>query len=155
MDENTNVLWIDPVWYKLFNKILKYELSFQNTWLTEQSAIDNLFNSIFLNKISRITLYNIYYSYFLKSRIVLISNYSSNLESIDKLFKNANWLERESSEMYSVEFANKSDSRKLLLDYSKIESPMLKDFSTEGNKDVFYDILDNQVSYVNGDTVEL
>jgi NADH:ubiquinone oxidoreductase subunit C len=57
--------------------------------------------------------------------------------------------------MYGVEFFNKSDSRKLLLDYSKIESPMLKDFSTEGVKDVFYDILDNQVTILNGDTVEL
>jgi NADH:ubiquinone oxidoreductase subunit C len=57
--------------------------------------------------------------------------------------------------MYGLDFLNKSDSRKLLLDYSKIESPMLKDFSSEGVKDVFYDILDNQVTILNADTVEL
>lgn len=155
MDENTNIMWVDSTWYKLFNKIIKYESSFHNTWLTEQSALDNLFNSTFYNKISRLTLYNVYYSYYLKSRTILLCNTVNNIDSVDRLFKNANWLERESSEMYGVEFLGKSDSRKLLLDYSKIESPMLKDFSSEGVKDVFYDILDNQVTLLSGDTVEL
>ena len=155
MDENTNVMWIDSTWYKLLNKIIKYESSFHNTWLTEQSIVDNLFNSIFYNKISRLTLFNVYYSYYLKSRTIILTNTLNNLDSVDRLFKNANWLERESSEMYGMDFFNKSDSRKLLLDYSKIESPMLKDFSSEGVKDVFYDILDNQVTILNADTVEL
>ncbi len=94
MDENTNVMWIDSTWYKLFNKILKYESSFHNTWLTEQSAIDNLFNSTFYNKVSRLTLFNVYYSYYLKSRTILLSNTLNNIDSVDRLFKNANWLER-------------------------------------------------------------
>jgi hypothetical protein len=32
---------------------------------------------------------------------------------------------------------------------------MLKDNPSEGFKDVFYDILDNQISYVNNETTEL
>lgn len=57
--------------------------------------------------------------------------------------------------MYGVGFVGKMDTRKLLLDYSKIEHPMLKDFPTEGLKDVFYDILDNQIEYVSHETIEL
>lgn len=75
--------------------------------------------------------------------------------SLDRLFKNAGWLEREASEMYGIHFWGKMDTRKLLLDYSKIEHPMLKDFPTEGIRDVFYDVLDNQIEYVLHETVEL
>jgi len=57
--------------------------------------------------------------------------------------------------MYGINFLFKQDTRKLLLDYSKIEHPMLKDFPSEGVKDVFYDILDNQVTYSNNETTEL
>jgi NADH:ubiquinone oxidoreductase subunit C len=34
--------------------------------------------------------------------------------------------------MYGINFKNKSDNRSLLLDYSRNENPMLKDFPTEG-----------------------
>lgn len=57
--------------------------------------------------------------------------------------------------MYGISFAGKMDTRKLLLDYSKSEHPMLKDFPTEGVRDVFYDILDNQIEYVLHETIEL
>lgn len=57
--------------------------------------------------------------------------------------------------MYGLHFEFKTDSRKLLLDYSKIEHPMLKDFPSEGVRDVFYDILDNQVTITSNETTEL
>lgn len=57
--------------------------------------------------------------------------------------------------MYGLLFFFKTDSRKLLLDYSKIEHPLLKDFPSEGLQDVFYDLLDNQVSVVGNETTEL
>ena len=45
--------------------------------------------------------------------------------------------------------------RKLLLDYSKIENPMLKDFSSEGIQDVFYNFFENQVTINKSEIVEL
>lgn len=57
--------------------------------------------------------------------------------------------------MYGLLFFFKTDSRKLLLDYSKIEHPLLKDFPSEGLQDVFYDLLDNQVRIVGNETTEL
>lgn len=156
MEQNTTTFWIEPSWYFLLNQILKYELYYQNTWMTEQTSIDNIFNSYLLKNSSRLSLINIYYSYFSKSRIMLFSSIQENsIHSIDRIFKNCNWLEREAAEMYGINFLFKTDSRKLLLDYSKIEHPLLKDFPTESLKDVFYDILDNQITYQNNETTEL
>jgi NADH:ubiquinone oxidoreductase subunit C len=64
-------------------------------------------------------------------------------------------LERETSEMFGVNFYNKKDIRKLLLDYSKLENPLLKDFSVEGVSEVFYDFFEDQVVFINNDSVEL
>lgn len=155
MEFNTITLWINPVWYFLANQIIRYEYYYHNTWITEQSAIDNSYNNILFKKNSKLTLYNLYYSYFTKFRTLLLCDIKFNINSVDNLFKNCNWLERETSEMYGVNYNFKSDTRKLLLDYSKIEHPLLKDFPSEGVKDVFYDILDNQVTYVNNETTEL
>lgn len=154
MEFNTITIWIDSSWYFLINQIFKNEYYYQNSWITEQTCVDNFFNDS-LKKNSRINLYNIYYSYHNKFRTILITNESKFLYSIDILFKNCNWLERETSEMYGINFLFKQDTRKLLLDYSKIEHPMLKDFPSEGFTDVFYDIMDNQITYVNNETTEL
>jgi len=97
-----------------------------------------------------------YYSHFSKTRTIVLTNtLNRGVVSIDGVFKNCNWLEREISEMYGVVFGFKTDSRKLLLDYSKVEHPMLKDFPSEGVKDVFYDLLDNQVTITTNETTEL
>lgn len=154
MEFNTITMWIDSSWYFLMNQIFKHEYYYQNTWITEQTIVDNLLNSSLIKQNSRLSLLNIYYSAFTKYRTILVSN-TNIMYSVDTIFKNCNWLERESSEMYGVNFLFKQDTRKLLLDYSKIEHPMLKDFPSEGVKDVFYDILDNQVTYLNNETTEL
>jgi hypothetical protein len=57
--------------------------------------------------------------------------------------------------MFGINYYNKKDIRKLLLDYSKVESPLLKDFSTEGFSEVFYDFFEDQVVYLNNDSIEL
>jgi NADH:ubiquinone oxidoreductase subunit C len=57
--------------------------------------------------------------------------------------------------MYGILYYFKSDIRKLLLDYSKIESPLLKDFSTEGIQDVFYNFFENQITLEKNEVVEL
>jgi NADH-quinone oxidoreductase subunit C len=75
--------------------------------------------------------------------------------SIDTIFKNANWLERETSEMYGLLYYWKNDIRKLLLDYSKLENPMLKDFPCEGVQDVFYNFFENQVIVSRVETIEI
>jgi len=156
MGLTTCTIWVDSVWYYILNQLLRHELYYQNSWVTEQSVIDNYHNELTLKELPRLTIFNIYYSYFTKNRTIVLSNITNDgIRSLDNTFKNCNWLEREASEMYGIHFLFKTDSRKLLLDYSKIEHPMLKNFPSEGIKDVFYDIMENQVSIVNNETTEL
>jgi NADH:ubiquinone oxidoreductase subunit C len=57
--------------------------------------------------------------------------------------------------MFGVTQKLKNDQRILLLDYSKDESPMIKEFPTEGYKDVYYSFFENQLIYLNNEFVEL
>lgn len=80
-------------------------------------------------------LFNNYYNYTNKLRLTLIYSYSitknNELMSIDKLYENSQWLERETSEMFNVNYFFKKDTRSLLLDYPRKNFPLLKDFPTE------------------------
>ena len=155
---------INNNWFFLLNNILKRDVLTQNTTLIEASAVDTLkykkiFNNFDILSKNRIITFYSYYNYLLKLRLTIITYKNSlqneNNQSIDSLFKNANWLEREFGEMYGVFFNLKSDTRKLLLDYTMSENPMLKDFSCESSTDVFYNIFEEKVCYIQNNIIEL
>jgi len=160
LTNNHYVMMIDKSWYEGMNLFIKNELMYGYSTLTEISAIDTLkYDTIFPetenNTNNRFILYNIYYMYLLKLRITLVYLTNKNIPSIDKVFKNANWLEREVAEMYGINYTNKKDCRPLLLDYSKNENPMLKDFPTEGEYDIYYNFFENKLTYIKNEFVEL
>ena len=143
----------------MFNLLLNNELHTNTSTLTEATAIDSKYiNSLNFNKSYLISVYS-YYLYSSKIRLSILTNSAknswNNFISIEGIFKNANWLEREISEMYGIFFEFKIDVRKLLLDYSKLENPLLKDFSSEGIVDVFYNFFENQVVFYKNDIIEL
>lgn len=157
---NHFIIFINSKWMPGVNLFLKNELFYNNSTLTESSAIDTLKYNLILPEIeflkkNRFIIYNIYYTYFAKIRLTIISTVKSQIESIDKIYKNANWLEREVSEMYGIQFNNKRDSRPLLLDYSKNEFPMLKDFPTEGVNDIYYNFFENKLTFIKNEFIEL
>jgi len=166
---NHSLILIPQNWFYAINVFLKKELFLNNISLIENTAIDltnyNLNNSKFDNydlinyfyKNNLLLLYN-YYNYFCKSKItlfIILNNLTKSIDSVDRLFNNANWLERETSEMYGISYKWKTDTRKLLLDYSKIENPMLKEFQCEGTQDTFYSIFENQVITLKNEVIEL
>lgn len=152
-------------WFTVINYVLKYELFLNNSTLIENTAVDTLkYNN--LNKYlkvdfkkNRISVIYSYYIYLLKLRLTFfvysLNTKKINLYSLDKIYKNANWLERETSEMYGVLYYWKNDSRKLLLEYSKVEYPLLKDFPSEGVQDVFFNFFENQVIVQKNEIIEL
>jgi NADH:ubiquinone oxidoreductase subunit C len=159
MTPNHYVIFVENKWVQPLNFFLKNELFYNNSTLNEMSAIDTVkYNSIFPEidflKKNRVLLYSVYYTYFAKIRLTVVTT-GDKINSIDKIFKNANWLEREVSEMYKVQFIGKQDSRPLLLDYSKNEFPMLKDFPTEGVNDIYYNFFENKLSFVKNEFIEL
>ena len=135
-----------------------------NSTLLENSAIDNKKSFNFLNRVdfslkNRILLFYVYYFYTLKTKILLFTTFNNNslskIPSIDKLYKSASWLERETGEMFRISYEQKNDTRRLLLDYSKTENPLLKDYPVEGFNDAFYSLFEDQVVYNNSTVVEL
>lgn len=149
-------------WFFSLNNVMRNDILTQNTTLIEASAVDTLkYKKIFKDyeifKNNRILCFYSYYNYILKLRltIILYNNNRGLVSSIDTIFKNANWLEREFGEMYGVYFNLKTDSRKLLLDYTFNENPMLKDFSCESALDNFYNIFEEKVSYIQNNIIEL
>jgi len=57
--------------------------------------------------------------------------------------------------MYGLNFFFKKDTRTLLLDYSKNDHPMLKEFPSEGYGELYYDFFDAQLHYMESEPVEL
>lgn len=144
--------------------VLKNEVFFSLNYLVDISAVDTLKFSKFIPEIdlvfskNRLVLFYMYYMYFLKLRLTVFTFYNASetsLASIDKNYENAGWLEREVSEMFQVNFAFKKDNRNLLLDYTQNEHPMLKDFPTEGYKDLYYNFIEESVTYVDHNYIEL
>ncbi len=162
---NHNIILLPSNWNYSINLFIRNDLFLSNNSLIEASAIDlsniksSLDNSVnIFNKNINTILFFHYYNYYFKNKITLmyiINNKKYKITSIDRLFENANWLERELSEMYGVNFIWKRDTRKLLLDYVKLEYPMLKNYQLEGNQDIFYNILENQVIAVKNNVTEL
>lgn len=155
----TNLL-IPSSWFYAINCFLKNETFLSLNFLIDASTIDtkdyslskNLF---FLSKYRFIHFFS-YYFLNTKNRLTLfIWNNKKALTSIDNLYPNAGWLERELGEMYGINFLKKNDNRKLLLDYTKTEAPFLKDFPVEGYTDAFYNILTEQVTFYTNETIEL
>jgi len=69
----------------------------------------------------------------------------SNLKSITELFPNANWLEREVSELYNFTFEGKKDTRNLMLQYGDNSAPFQKFFPSIGLKEMLYDLLSDLI----------
>lgn len=161
---NSYVLYLNKSWLYSINTFFKNEVFLSNSTLVENSAIDNKKSFDFLNKVgfslkNRILLFYIYYFYTLKTKIMLFTTFNNNtlskVSSVDKIYKSASWLERETGEMFRVSYEQKTDTRRLLLDYSKSENPLLKDYPVEGFNDAFYSLFEDQVVYNNSTVVEL
>ena len=158
---NHYICYIPKQWYYGLNIFLKKELFYNYSFLVEMSAIDTFnYKNIFwkdksFNTNHRFIQYNMYYHYLIKTRLTFLVTTDYKLDSIDQLYKNAMWLEREVSEMYGLNYLNKKDSRSLLLDYSRNEHPLLKDFPCEGYYEIYFDFFENKINYVKNEFIEL
>lgn len=161
---NSYIFYLNQSWFYSINLFFKNEVFFSNSTLLENSAIDNQKNFDFLKKFqltiqSRVLLFYVYHFFTLKSNIILLTSYDNiklnKISSLDKIFKSASWLERETGEMFKISYNFKTDTRRLLLDYSRQENPLLKDYPVEGFSDAFYNFFEDQVVYNNSTVVEL
>lgn len=158
---------LDKNWIYILNLLLRKEYFLNSSYLLEASGIDTnylsnsntFFNFKGLNSGNLLIFYT-YYIFFLKLRLTFLffpssNSLSNSINSIDKIFKNANWVEREASEMYNINYQWKNDTRKILIDYCKNEYPLLKSYPSEGFQDVFYNFFEGQVTVSRNEVVEL
>ncbi len=57
--------------------------------------------------------------------------------------------------MYGIDIHNKIDSRKLLLNYCEVNTPMKKNLDSKGSYEVYFDFSENQLTYLNCLDIEL
>ena len=148
-------------YYNYLSVLIKLSTNFFNSQLVEVASYETikqrkykLISKNFLNltkKNTQILLANFYlpnfstylFFFFIFSEHNIYSKQSQTiykLDSIETLFFNSNWLEREVAEMTGIFFSNKLDSRNLLLMYGDVFSPLLKYFSSVGLYEYFYNI---------------
>ena len=83
----------------------------------------------------------------LRIRIKIFVNDNEIIPSISKLFKSANWYEREVWDMYGISFKGNNDLRRILTDYGFERHPLTKDFPLTGFVELRYDENKKKVSY--------
>jgi NADH-quinone oxidoreductase subunit C len=75
----------------------------------------------------------------LRLRVKLATNETEPVPSVIPVFPTANWLERETYDMYGILFSGHPDLRRILTDYGFEGYPLRKDFPLTGYKEVRYD----------------
>lgn len=85
-------------------------------------------------------------------RVKTYASETSPVPSIARLFEGANWLERETYDMFGVFFEGHPDLRRILTDYGFEGHPLRKDFPLSGYTEVRYDEEKKRIVY---ESVEL
>jgi NADH:ubiquinone oxidoreductase subunit C len=109
---------------------------------------------VFLKNNGIVLSYSFYF-FLLKKRITFFLHGGEQVCSVESFYSNANWLEREISEMFGVSYLLKKDSRNLLLDYGSSFNPFLKKFPATGHAEVVFNSFLKTTAYVQNASVEL
>lgn len=72
---------------------------------------------------------------------------NENVPSLCRLYKAANWYEREVFDMFGIIFDQHPNLERILTDYDFDAYPLRKDFPTEGRMEVHYDEANRCVTY--------
>ena len=69
------------------------------------------------------------------------------VESVNNIWNNANWFEREAFDLFGILFSGHPDLRRILTDYGFIGHPFRKDFPVSGYVEMIYDAEQRRVVY--------
>ena len=72
-------------------------------------------------------------------RVKTQTDEDTSVPSIAEIYPTANWLERETFDMYGITFSDHPDLRRILTDYGFSGYPLRKDFPLTGYVEVHYD----------------
>jgi NADH/F420H2 dehydrogenase subunit C len=122
---------------------LQKETSCQYKQLVEIACSD------FPGKKDRFSISYVLYSLRYNARIIVVvkTNEVIPIPSITGLFESANWLERESWDLYGIFFDQHPDLRRILTDYGFSGHPLRKDFPLTGFVEVYYNDSKKRLRY--------
>jgi NADH-quinone oxidoreductase subunit C len=80
-------------------------------------------------------------------RVKLVTDESTPVPSALPVWPAANWFERETFDMYGIQFSDHPDLRRILTDYGFTGYPLRKDFPLTGFTEVRYDEEQKRVVY--------
>ena len=120
---------------------LKKSILYQFSLLTAISGVDYNNNNYRFN----VTYEMLSLVYNVRVRLKVFLSEIEPVPSIIKIFKNANWWEREIWDLYGIFFSNHPDLRRILTDYGFEGHPMRKDFPVYGYVEVFYDSIQKRI----------
>tara|TARA_B100001063_G_scaffold236940_1_gene257266 strand:+ start:278 stop:979 length:702 start_codon:yes stop_codon:yes gene_type:complete len=69
------------------------------------------------------------------------------IPSVSSIWSSANWLERETFDLYGILFEGHPDLRRILTDYGFVGHPFRKDFPLSGNVEIHYDEKKEKIVY--------
>lgn len=130
-------------------EIFSYELFLKNYNNVKLDRCSTHENTQSCNETS-VVVYNLHNLLF-NSRLFIFTTTSltrypvTPIETITELFTNANWLEREVSELHGIHFLFKKDLRNLMLQYGDSSTPFKKTFPSIGFRETTYDLLTDSV----------
>ena len=137
---NTNML-------KSFFALLKYSSLFYKTFPIDTTGYDYYSSSLKIN--NKLYLLNIFFlaNWNIKLGIVTPLSTFNFAFPASKFFPGLTWPERELSEMLQLNFFQKIDARRLLLDYAFDGAPLNKQFPSIGYEELEYDSRDRWLVY--------
>lgn len=132
---------LNNILYTIYFYMMKISSIFKMHTLSDLTIIDNIDNT-FQFELIYITL-----SYKLNLRLFskLYSNKEDLIISINNIYKNANWLEREIWDLFGIKFIYHPDLRRILTDYGFSGHPLLKLFPLMGFMEIRFDDLSNKI----------
>jgi NADH-quinone oxidoreductase subunit C len=95
-------------------------------WPARENRFDVVYHLLSMRKNQRI-------------RVKLETSETDAVPTVTEVFPTANWLERETYDMYGILFSGHPDLRRILTDYGFEGYPLRKDFPLTGYKEVRYD----------------
>lgn len=144
-------IYVYSTWFFFFSLLLRYSTTLHKTYFVDLNAFE--VNKTLAFKTSLGTNLNIlmytFYSTRVGQKIVLLTHNTINIfsKTLNSLFQNIMWVEREISEMFGVQFDDKKDNRRLLLDFSYIGNPMLKSHPVTGFIEVYFNAFKQWIEY--------
>ena len=83
----------------------------------------------------------------LRLKVQINFEVAKKIPTLTKIFRSANWMEREVFDMYGIEFIDHPDLRRILTDYNFEGFPLRKDFPLTGFTEVRYSEKEKKVIY--------